>query len=793
MHRSTAFFLCAASALFALEEYRKPPKEVLEVLSAPLPPVVWANQTGTHALIAQLRRYPAIADVAQPFLALAGLRINPNTNGGQLLNYYYDLRMKELGTGREVALTLPANPKLGTPSWSPDGKTFVVINTTTDHVELLVGDAATGRMRVIPKVALNYMFGTAWSWMGSRAVVARTVPAGRGKPPAAPLVPAGPVVQQSSGQSGPVRTLQDMLSGPHDEALFEYYGTSQLAIIDLMSGKVSPFGKPGVYTSIADAPDGKHFLVTRVERPYSYLHSFFAFPRSVEVWDASGQTLYTVAKLPLADNVPIGGVPAGPRSVRWYAADPATLVWTEALDNGNPKAKVPHRDRLMRFKMPFKGEPVELLRVEHRLAGWQPIEATQQALVSDYDRDRTWTRTMLVDFNKPGAQGREIWSRNVRDRYGDPGQPVTTLSNVGEPVIAMNGGSIFLDGLGATPQGERPFLDRMSLADGKTERLHRSGESEYETFVDLLAPDGSRFLTRREGPTEPPNYLVRTTAGETKAITQYKDPSPQLRRITKQLVTYKRADGVDLSFTLYLPPDYKEGTRLPTVLYAYPTEYTDSDVAGQVFGSTQKFTSISGISHLFYVLAGYAVLDATSMPVVGDPETVNNTYVEQITASAKAAIDKAAAIGVTDPDRVGAIGHSYGAFMTGNLLAHTDLFKAGVARSGAYNRTLTPFGFQSERRTYWEAPETYMKMSPFHYAHKIKEPLLLIHGQADNNPGTFPVQSERMYQAVRGNGGTVRLVMLPHESHTYLGRESVEHTLYEMISWFDRYVKGAGN
>ena len=785
--------MCAASALLAFEEYRKPPKEVLDVLNAPLPPVVWANQTGTHALIAQLRRYPAIADVAQPFLGLAGVRINPNTNGGQLLNYYYDLKLKELGTSREIALTLPANPKLGTPSWSPDGKTFVVVNTAADHVEMLVGDAATGKVRVIPKVALNYVFGTAWSWMGSRAVVARTIPVGRAKPPAPPLVPAGPIVQQSAGQSGPVRTLQDMLDSPHDEALFEYYGTSQLVTIDLTSGKLTPLGKPAVYTSISDAPDGKHFLVTRVDRPYSYLHSYFAFPRSVEVWDSAGQALYTVAKLPLTDNVPIGGVPTGPRGVRWYAADPATLVWTEALDNGNPKAKVPHRDRLMRFKSPFRGEPVELMRVEHRLEDWQAIEGAPQVLVSDYDRDRTWTRIMLVDFSKPGAESRQIWSRNVRDQYRNPGQPVTKATESGDSVVAMNGGFIFLEGLGATPQGERPFLDRMSLADSRTERLHRSGESEYETFVQLLAPDGSRFMTRREGPAEAPNYFIRIKAGETKAITDYKDPSPQLRRIDKQLVTYKRADGVDLSFTLYLPPDYKPGTRLPTVLYAYPTEYTDSGVAGQVAGSTQKFTSISGISHLFYVLAGYAVLDATAMPVVGDPETVNNTYVEQITASAKAAIDKAAEMGVTDPNRVGAIGHSYGAFMTANLLAHTDLFKAGVARSGAYNRTLTPFGFQSERRTYWEAPETYLKMSPFQYAHKINEPLLLIHGQADNNPGTFPVQSERMYQAVRGNGGTVRLVMLPHESHAYLGRESVEHTLYEMISWFDKYVKNAKN
>ena len=720
MKRRGFVLLWCASALLAFEEYRKPPKEVLDVLNAPLPPVVWANQTGTHVLIAQLRRYPPIADVSQPFLGLAGLRINPNTNGSHLLNYYYDLKLKEIATGRDVPLNLPAAIKLGTPSWSPDGRTFALLNTTADHVELLIGDAASGKVRSVPKLALNPIFGNTWSWMGSKTLLARTVPAGRAKAPAPPAVPTGPIVQEASSQSGPVRTLQDMLDSPHDEALFEYFGTSQLATIDIASLKVTPVGKPGVYISHTAAPDGKHVLISRVDRPYSYLHSYFSFPRSVEVWDGSGQTLYTVAKLPLTDNVPIGGVPTGRRNTRWYPADPSTLVWVEALDNGNPKNKVPHRDRLMRFKAPFKDEPVELMRVEHRLDDWSAIEGTTQVLVTDYDRDKTWTRTMLVDFAKPGTPGKQIWSRNIRDRYRNPGSPVTKRTSTGHPVVVSNSGSIFLDGIGATPQGDRPFLDRMSLADGKTERLYRSGDNEYETFIDLVADDGSRFLTRRESPSEAPNYFVRSASGEKKALTDYKDPSPQLRRIRKQLVRYKRADGVDLSFTLYLPPDYKEGTRLPTVLNAYPTEFTDSDVAGQVAGSTQTFTSLSGYSHLFYVLAGYAVLDATAMPVVGDPETVNNTYVEQITASAKAAIDKAAEMGVTDPNRVGAIGHSYGAFMTANLLAHTDLFKAGVARSGAYNRTLTPFGFQSERRTYWEAADTYLKMSPFQYAQRSR-------------------------------------------------------------------------
>src|SRR5262249_54729918 len=364
--------------------------------------------------------------------------------------------------------------------------------------------------------------------------------------------------------------------------------------------------------------------------------------------------------------------------------------------------------------------------------------------------------------------------------------------------ILQSGDYIYLRGEGASPQGDRPFLDRLNLKTLKTDRLFQCDDHSFETVVALLDDDASKFITRRESPADPPNYFIRAAgaagagaASSAKALTSFADPAPQLKGTSKQLVTYKRQDGVPLSFTLYLPPGYKQGERLPTVVWAYPLEYNDASTAGQITGSTNRFTTISGPSELFFLLEGYAVLDNAAMPIVGDPDTVNNTYVEQLTMDAKAAIDKAAEMGVTDRDRVGVGGHSYGAFMTANLLAHTRLFRAGIARSGAYNRTLTPFGFQNERRTYWEARDLYMKMSPFNYAGNIKDPILLMHGEADNNSGTFPIQSERMYQALRGNGATVRLVTLPNEAHGYSARESVEHTLYEMISWFDKYVKNA--
>ena len=442
------------------------------------------------------------------------------------------------------------------------------------------------------------------------------------------------------------------------------------------------------------------------------------------------------------------------------------------------------------LKAPFTAQPSELFKTEERFSSMIWGEKDGVVLITDYDRDKRWMRTFLLNANKPDVAAKLVWSRNQRDRYNNPGTPVTKMVH-GQRAMLQNGDSIFLIGDGASPEGDRPFLDRLNLQTLKSDRIFRSEATSYEEPITVLSDDGTQFITKRESPTEAPNYSVRSSGAQARALTQFPDPTPQLRRIKKQLVTYKRADGVQCSFTLYLPPDYKEGTRLPTIVWAYPLEFTDAGTAGQITGSTQKATSIVGPSHLFFLLEGYAILDNATMPVVGSPETVNNTYVEQIVMSAKAAIDKATEMGVTDPERVGVGGHSYGAFMTANLLAHSDLFRAGIARSGAYNRTLTPFGFQSERRTIWEAPELYLKVSPFMFATKINEPMLMIHGETDDNTGTFPIQSERMYQAMKGAGGTVRLVMLPHEAHGYAGRESIEHVLFEMISWFDKYVKHA--
>jgi dipeptidyl aminopeptidase/acylaminoacyl peptidase len=801
--RQILYILLFVIPISAELTYQKPSKEIVDILNTPAPPALGVNPTRTYATLSQSERYPSIAEVSQPMLRLAGMRINPRTNGLHLAPSSFSIILVRLADGVKIPVSLPPNARAGSLRWSEDGKQFAFGNSTPAGIELWIGDPATGKTRNIDGVKLNAVLGDPIDWLpDNRTLLVKTIPSGRGAAPAEAAVPVGPSVQESLGKAGPVPTYEDMLKSPHDEDLFEYYATAQLVKVDSATGAITPLSKPGLLETVAPSPDGTDILVTREHRPFSYLHPAHEFPKEVEIWNPSGAMVYKVASLPLPERAPLGGVEPGPRQFRWIANQPASLMWVEALDGGNPKEKVPHRDRLLAINAPFKTEPSEIFKTEQRFTGIQ--FGKNFALVEDYDRNTRILRTLEIDPSKPSMDAKLVWSRNQQDRYKDPGRPVERRllggrSGLGFPaedggaesMLVQSGDSILLIGQGASPQGDRPFLDRYNLSTGQAERLFHSAATKYETVDAVLDDQGTRFITRRESPTEPPNFYLHNGASE-KALTDFKDPTPQLRRIKKQLVTYQRPDGVPLSFNLYLPPDYKPGTRLPAVLWAYPREFNDADTAGQVSGSLQHFTTITGYSELFFLLEGYAVLDDAAMPVVGTPETVNNTYVEQIVADAKAAIDKAAEMGVVDPDRVGVGGHSYGAFMTANLLTHSNLFRAGIAESGAYNRTLTPFGFQTERRSFWEAQDIYLKMSPFLLADKIKVPVLLIHGEADDNTGTFPIQSERMYEAIRGNGGIVRLVFLPDEAHGYRARETIEHVLWEKSRWFDKYVKNAG-
>jgi dipeptidyl aminopeptidase/acylaminoacyl peptidase len=788
--------------------YEKPPQEILDVLHAPLPPLPSVSPARDVIAFVTPVHYPPITDLARPMLRLAGIRVNPANNADRsYTRYYTDLTLKRVADLSEEKIQLPAGARIGAPVWNANGSKFAFTNETATEIELWVMDMGTRKPARIPGVKINPILGSAVQWLpDQKQLLVKLVPYDRGAPPASPVTPPGPRIQESSGATVASSTyeMRDVLKNPHDADLFDYYATSQLALVDPANGTFRHIGQPGLLGMVAPDPEGRFLLVESVHRPYSYQRAWYRFPKLIEIWNMAGEMIEKIAGLPLADQVPIDGVPIGPRHFSWHPVQPATLTWVEALDGGDPRAKVPQRDRIM-FKL-VSGPAREFCRTKERFNDLEWIEGGTLALLSELDRDRHWLQVFLLDTKRRPVSLQLLWDRSVDEKYGHPGYPLYRLAPNGVAMIMKEGNWIYLDGNGSSPEGDRPFLDRLNLRTFKSERLFRSDRCSYEYFVAWIDLSAGSFLTRHESPSDPPNFFRRSLeravlknvpAGEScrtstaQAITRFVDPTPHLRGITKRMVTFTRADGIPLSFMLYLPPDYKPGTRLPTVFWAYPLDYAEGGVAGQIEGSTQRFTTIAGTSELFFLLAGYAVLADVAMPVVGPPENAYDSFIEQIVANARAAIDKAVELGVTDPDRIGVGGHSHGALMTANLLAWSDLFRAGIARSGAYNHTLRPFGFQNENRTYWQARESYIKLSPVMQADKINEPLLLIHGELDVNPGTVPMQSEKLYEALRGVGGTTRLVMLPYESHGYQALESTEHVLYEMISWFDRYVKKA--
>lgn len=723
------------------------------------------------------------------------------------MNWLTSLSFEEVETGTSHSVALPRGARFTDPTWSPDSRRLAFLVEAPAGLEVWIADADGALAKRLTGAVVNAAFGVrgpeatgaiAWS-RDSRSLLFRRTVADRGPPPPEPGAPLGPNVQENVGRAAPGRTYEDLLTSAHDEALFDYYFTSQLVRVDVDSGAEHAIGAPGVIARADLSPNGRYVLVERLHRPYSRVVTSREFPTEIVVWDAAtGRPVRQVTDRPLADDLPIAfdAAPKGPRDLEWRADAPATLVWAEAQDGGDPDRKVEVHDRLLALDAPFTGGGRTLADLKLRYSGVEWGRADTALVKERWWRNRHETDWVVDPSGKAAA--RAVIDRNYQDQFNDPGRPLTRPGPYGEPVIAFApDGKVLMSAPGATREGERPFLAKLDLATGSETKLWQGDPSAYESVQAVLDAAGERILTRRESALDPPNYFVRSVGGAAapRALTRFLDPEPQFAGVTKQLVAYKRADGVPLSGTLYLPSGY-DRTRdgpLPMLMWAYPTEFTDSRVAGQVVDRTKNhFTRPTGISQLFVLTQGYAVLDGFSAPIIGAAGAEpNDTYIAQLVADAQAAVDAVVALGVADRDRIAVGGHSYGAFMTANLLAHSDLFRAGIARSGAYNRTLTPFGFQAEQRSYWQAPEVYNAMSPFAFATRIKAPILLIHGEADDNSGTFPIQSERMYAALKGAGATVRYVTLPNEPHGYRGRESTLHVQWEMVDWLNRYVKHA--
>jgi len=816
-----ASVLCFSSARAQTSvQYQLPPKGIVDLVDTTPTPAVSLSPSGAKSekrwmLIEHLSGLPSVADLAQPELRLAGLRFNPKTDGPSRGVYITSLELQVLPAGKPIGVSgLPAHAKIRFAEWSPDARkiSFINIGDAPEDagLSLWIIDVATGQAHRLPGIALDGILGSPCEWLGSsESLVCKTVPAGKGAAPVRREVPTGPVIQENLGRVTPGATYEDLLKSPEDEQIFDYYASSQIALIGL-DGVAKPFGKPGVFERASPSPDGAYVLVTERHHPYSYLLPFPTFPERVSVLNLKTGSIKQLADKPLEDSVPNlhDAVPAGPRDYAWRSDAPSTVFWVEAGDGGDPRKDAEVRDSLLLLDAPFESAPRKLadLPVRYERIAWGNDHL---ALVEERRwKDRKRIILALVPSmpehptkSVPTMTPTKLFEGSFQDRYHDPGQPLQHLNSAGKPVLEIqkvpDGDEIFFRSEGASPEGDKPFLSLIDSKTGQVNRLWQSSAPFFEYPAVVLDPysvNGPTFLTLRESPDQNPNYFIHKTASAApEQVTFFPNPYGRGPLPKKQVLHYKRADGVELSANLYLPPGYKPSDGpLPTLMEAYPTEFKTKDAAGQVTGSPYEFVTLYWGSPVPFVTQGYAVLENATIPIIGEGKAEpNDTYVEQLVASAKAAIDEGARLGVVDRNRVAVMGHSYGAFMTANLLAHSDLFKAGIARSGAYNRTLTPFGFQNEERTYWQAPEIYYKMSPFSYVDKIKTPILLIHGEADNNSGTFPIQSERLFSALKGQGATVRFVLLPLESHGYQGRESVLHMFWEMNNWLNTYVKTA--
>ncbi len=775
--------------------YLTPPDDIVSIIDAPPTPAALLGPGRRFVALVHYEAHPPVALLARPYRALAGIRVDPAIVGRQRTLRLTGLSVIRLPDGEPRSIELPAGASVSVPVWAPDGRRFAFTVDEADGISVWVADAQQATAAPVPGLRVRDVLGgdprsagstLRWSRDGA-TILALGAPPG---PVSLPAEPIEPRVEETAGKRSQMATFTDLLRTQADEDAFEALATTVPVRVDPDTGTAAQLAPPGLYYQLSDSPDGMHLLTYRLQRPFSYRVPYPYFARRVEVWAADGRLERVIADLPVSDEVPRQGVPTGPRMVSWEEALPASLVWTQALDGGDPMVKADHRDQVYRLQAPFDAEPQPAVLVQERCVGWFDVAAPGELLITEHDRDRRWLTTRLVDLDSPD-KSRVVFDRSVDEAYLDPGTPLVAVHPDGTRTVLQDGSHIYLRGDGASPDGDRPFVDRLDLDDLSTQRLFRSPADAYEQVVGFVGDDRQVVLIWHESRTEPPNLVVAGLDDPARRqLTSFPDPHPQLTGMDKRLLSYDRGDGVQLTGMLHLPPGYDPDTdgQLPLVIWAYPLDYGDGATAGQVRGSTERFTRLTASDPIWFVLRGYAVLQGATMPVIGDPETMNDSYVEQITAAAGAHIGSVAALGIADAQRVAVGGHSYGAFMTAYLLAHTDLFAAGIARSGAYNRSLTPFGFQTERRNFWEATQIYDQVSPFRYANQIKAPLLLIHGEQDANSGTFPIQSERLFQAIQGNGGTARLVVLPHESHGYVARESVLDMLAEEFGWLDRWL-----
>lgn len=776
--------------------FQKPSEEILKLADYERPPSVFMNSNKDVMIFVYRPTYKELKDLNQEEMRLAGLRINPKTNISSALSYVNNIKIKKVGEKKEIQVkNLPEEARLSYFSFSPDEKYLSFTNTTSNGVELWVVELATGKAKKVTKDNLNANMGRPYSWMkDSNSFIVCALPSDRPELlDEDSFLPTGPIVATSSGEVSQNRTYQDMLKNKFDEENFKILTTSELFIVEV-NGKMTPFANAGIYSGISVSPDGEYVMVSSIHEPFSYMVPYYRFPFTTKIYDAKGNHIKEVNNVPLNEVLPQGfsSVREGKRSMGWRADQPSTLYYVEALDRGDQANEVEFRDEVFIWEAPFTKEPESLFKLSSRYAGinWGNEE---NLFISEFWFD---TRNIKTHWLNPTTkESKLIVDRNYQDVYSDPGDFYTEKNKFGRETVVVKENKVHLIGDGYTKEGQFPYIDELDLTTFETKRIYTINSTDKkEDIIDVLNLDRGEILLRSQSPVDYPNFYIRNYKQNIDIqLTNFLNPFESLKGVHKEVITYFREDGVELSGTLYLPAGYDKEAKtekLPLLIWAYPTEYVDKATAGMSTKNPNSFTYPYYGSFVYWVAKGYAVLDDASFPIVGEGDKEpNDTFIEQLIANGKAAIDAVDSLGYIDRKRVGVGGHSYGAFMTANLLSHSDLFACGIARSGAYNRTLTPFGFQREQRNYWDNPDLYNRMSPFMSADKMKTPMLLVHGEDDNNSGTYTEQTKRYFDALKNLGAPVRMVLLPKESHGYVAKENIFHLLYEQDVFLEKYLK----
>ena len=793
-------FITASYLLNAQEElgYQVPKKELLDLIDVDLAPTVLRNTKNTVMVLLSRSTYKSIADLSRKEQRIAGLRVDPKRFIGSRTTYYNNVELVYFEKGETPLLVdgLPNKPQLTNFIWSPDEKMIAMTHTSDSSVELWILDVTTRKAKKLSSQPINATMGNSINWFkSSKELLVKFIPKDRENIiDQSVIVPTGPKVTENNGEKAQNRTYQDLIKNSTDAKNFIQLSRSEIYKIDL-NGIKNHFLDARMYRDVSISPNGKYVMVSFVKEPFSYLVPYYRFPTETHVYDLDAQLVKLISDNPLQEVLPKGfmAVSNYKRDIGWRKDKPSNIYYVTALDKGNPEIKVPYRDALYEWEAPFDQKSILLTKIINRYVGiiWGN---DLNAIIYDRWWNSRNSKTYIFSPSKPDIPAKVIVDRNYQDRYSDPGDFVTRKGKYGENILALDGNNAFLLGDGFSEKGQFPFLDQINLKSNKKNRIYESTyRDKFEQLYDYDIIE-KKLSVRIESKNEYPNYFTRSLDKKNtlKQRTFFKNPFKNLENVGKELISYKRKDGLDLNGILYTPEGFDKDNpkQLPMILWAYPREYKDKSSAAQKTNNPNRFLYPSWGSPIYWVTQGYLVLDRAAFPIIGEgKDEPNDSFRTQLVANAEAAINAVVEKGYADRNRIAVGGHSYGAFMVANLLSHSNLFAAGIARSGAYNRTLTPFGFQSESRSYWEAPEVYYTMSPFMHADKMKTPLLLVHGEADNNSGTYPLQSERYYNALKGLGATTRLVMFPKESHGYRAKETILHLIWEQDQWLEKYVK----